>query len=168
MRPGFHSATFFPNALLAAMLFASLIATSFFCVCFGPAWDFGCIHPFFRSKCASFYALDPVLLLNFCRVDFFICTVCEGIVAVLVANPCWSYFLFTFVFRTVTFFSFFVITLLALRLFVILRFFSLLAALCPLLVLPSRLDNEPKHFALNRSYHPLVFFSQGPSPRSIA
>ena len=69
LRLGFHSATFFPNALLAAMLFASLIATSFFYVCFGPASDFGCIHPFFRSKCASFYVLDPVLLLNFlpCR-----------------------------------------------------------------------------------------------------
>ena len=168
LRPGFHAAAFLPIILLVAMLFSSPISTSFFYVFRSNMGSW--LHSiFFRFSCASFYVFDPVLLCNFCCVDFFICVFREGDVAVLVAICVGAASLFSFVSGAfAAFFSFLIITLLVLRLFVILWFFSLLVVLCLLLVLPFRLYNESEHFALSRSYHSFVFVCQGPRSRRIA
>ena len=130
-------------------------------VCFDPAWDLGCIHPFFRFNCASFYVTRSSSLAQFLPCQFLrLYRVRRRRVAVLVAIFVGATSLFSVVFGAfVAFFFFFVITLLILRLFAILRF-SLLAVLCLLLVLPFRLDNELKHFALSRLYHPFVLRSK--------
>ena len=74
LRPGFHLQLFHSS------------------VCFDPAWDFGCIHPFFRFNCASFLVFNPVLLAQFLRCRSLHLYRLRRRRRCLGRNPCWSYF----------------------------------------------------------------------------
>ena len=59
-------------------------------MCFNPAWDFGCFHPFNGCRCASLHVLNPLFLFNFSWVNLFIDIFHAGDVTVLVAICVWN------------------------------------------------------------------------------
>ena len=146
------------------MLFASPIAISFFCV-FRPAGDCCYFHLFSCCRCASPHVFDPIFLFDFCCVDFFVCIVHEGDVAVLLAVCISVVSIFSFFFgASLTSFHSFLVSLFLLCFSALLPLPFFVADLCLLFVFSFRLDNEAEHFALSRSYHSFVFRKRSSPP----
>ena len=93
LRPGFLSAAFLTHRSFCSDVL--LIANRHF-ILLCVSIRHGIVAGFIRSSASAvllFYVLDPVLLLNFCRVDVFICIVCERDDAVLVASVAFLFLL---------------------------------------------------------------------------